>query len=238
MNRILLLAIITFSLAGKAFAQNPAEVIDKYLKAIGGKEKISQIKSLYTESTMAVMSMEGKTRTTIVNGKGMKQETEMMSQIQTTCISENGGWATNPFQGSTTPIDIPAEQYNLLKSQITIGAPFINYQSNNMKVESAGNEAVGSVNAVKIKMIKPDNTFLAYYFDPSTFYLIKSTAKLSMQGQEIEMSMNFLNYRDAGNGYMVPFTTETEMGNGMKVVSTTQKVEVDKPVDPAIFNKP
>jgi hypothetical protein len=37
---------------------------------------------------------------------------------------------------------------------------------------------------------------------------------------------------------MIPFTTETELGNGMKMVGTVLLAEVDKAVDPAIFNKP
>ncbi len=236
--RIFMIVFVAFLSAGKSNGQTAGEVIDKYLSAIGGKEKIIQIKSFYTEGKMEVMGMEGKIKTTILNGKGYRQETEMMSQIQVTCLNEKGGWLTNPFQGSTAPNDMPAEIYNMSKSKLIVGDPFVNYQASDVKVELAGNETIGSVNAIKIKMIKADNSFTTFYFDPTTFFLIRLVQKISMQGQEAEMVLNYSNYKEAGKGYIVPFSTETDMGNGMKVVGTILTAEVDKAVDPAIFNKP
>jgi hypothetical protein len=237
-TRIFIIVLVAFCLTGKSYGQTAGEVIDKYLSAIGGKEKITHIKSFYTEGKMEVMGMEVKNKTTVLNGKGMRQETDMMSQIQVTCLNENGGWLTNPMQGSAAPTDMPAEVYNMMKSQLTVGAPFVNYQANESKVELAGNETIGTVNAIKIKMTKADNTFTTSCFDPASFLLIRTVQKTNMRGQEVEVTVNYSNYKDAGNGYMIPFTTETELGNGMKMVGTVLLAEVDKAVDPAIFNKP
>jgi hypothetical protein len=236
--KISIIVFVAFLSIGKSNGQTAGEVIDKYLSAIGGKEKVSQIKSFYTEGKMEVMGMEGKIKTTILNGKGMRQETDMMGQTQVTCLNEKGGWVTNPFQGNSAPTDMPAEVYDMMRNQITIAAPFVNFQANNMTVESAGNEAIGAVNTIKVKMIKADNTFTTCYFDQTNFRLIRTVQKANVRGQEVEMTLNYSNYKDAGNGYTIPFTTETDMGNGMKVVGTILTAEVDKAVDPSIFNKP
>lgn len=87
-------------------------------------------------------------------------------------------------------------------------------------------------------MIKADNTFTTCYFDQADFHLIRTVQKANVRGQEVEMTLNYSNYKEAGNGYIIPFTTETDMGNGMKVVGTILTAEVGKAVDPAIFNKP
>jgi hypothetical protein len=236
--RIFILALVAFLSVGKSNGQTAGEVIDKYLSAIGGKEKIIQIKSFYTEGQMQVMGMEGKIKTTVLNGKGYRQETEMMSQVQVSSLNEKGGWLTNPMQGSTAPTDMPAEIYNMYKNKMTVGDPFVNYQANDYKIELAGNETIGSLNAIKIKMIKADNSITTCYFDPATFLLIRTVVKANMRGQEVEMAINYSNYKEAGNGYIIPFTTETDMGNGMNVVNTITAAEVDKAVDPVIFNKP
>ena len=235
---IFIFVFVTFLSVGKSNGQSADEVIDKYLNAIGGKEKIKRIKSLYTEGIMLVMSTEGKTRMTVLNGKGMRQEAEIMSQTQVTCMNEKTGWVINPFQGNPEPTIMPVELHNILKAQLTIGSPFVNYLEDNQKVESAGNEVIGGINAIELKMIKGDNTFTTFYFDPTSFLLIRTVQKLIMQGKEVVMTLNFSNYKDAGNGYLIPFNTKTDMGNGMSVSGSISKVEVDKAVDPTIFNKP
>lgn len=115
--RIFIIVFVAFLSVGKSNGQTAGEVIDKYLSAIGGKEKIIHITSFYTEGKMEVMGVEGKIKTTILNGKGMRQETEMMGQTQVTCLNEKGGWVTNPFQGNTAPTDMPAEVYDMMKNQ-------------------------------------------------------------------------------------------------------------------------
>jgi len=237
-TRVFIIVLVTFLFTGKSYGQTAGEVMDKYFSAIGGKEKISQIKSFYTEGKMEMMGMEVKSKTTVLNGKGWRQDIDMMGQNQITSLNEKTGWLSLPMQGSAAPTDMPADIYDKAKSKMIVGDPLVNYQANGNKVELAGNEAIGSINAIKLKMVKPDNTFDTYYFDPASFLLIRSVQKENMRGQEVEMTVNYSNYKDAGKGYMYPFTTETDMGNGMKVVVTIVVAEVDKAVDPAIFNKP
>jgi len=235
--KIFVLAIITFFCVGKSQGQTAEEVIGKYINAIGGKEKISQISSLYTESKMAVMGMEIPSKTTILNGKGMKQEMEVMGSSSITCCTDKGGWSINPMAGGSDPVDMPAEQYNMAKSQMQIGAPFINYIESGLKVELLGKEQVGSSAAFKIKLTRPDNSFSTYYFDSNTYYLIKSVQKGNMQGQEVEMENLYSNFKKLDFGYTMPFTTKLNTGQ-MEMESTVTKAEVNNPVDPAIFNKP
>ena len=49
---LLALAAITTS---SLYAQTVDEIISKHVEAIGGKEKLSQVKSLYTENSVDVM---------------------------------------------------------------------------------------------------------------------------------------------------------------------------------------
>lgn len=236
--RFLLTIALVFLGAVQTIGQTADEVIDKYLKAIGGKENISQIKSFYTEGKMAVMGMEATTKVTVLNGVGLRQESEMMNTTSISSLSEKGGWSINPQTGSPNAVDMTPEQFNAMKGQMVLGAPFINLQSTGTKAEIAGTENIDGINATKILLTKTDNTTSAYYFDTMTNLLIRSDQKMKMRGQEVDTVISFSDYKDAGNGYSVPFKTEVRVGEVFKMVTTITKAEINKAVDPAIFNKP
>ncbi len=226
-------------LIGGAFAsaQTADEIISKYLQAIGGKDFLTKITSLYTESKMDIMGNESTQKVTVLNGKGYKSEMDIMGSSIITCITENGGWTINPMAGSTSATELPDEQYKASKEQIFVGSPFTNYAEKGYETELLGNEAIGNVNAVKVKLTSPDNISVAYSFDPETGYLLKSVMQSEMQGQMVETTVNFSDYRQA-NGYTLPYKVNMNIGGMFDLASTVTNVEINKQVDPAIFAKP
>jgi hypothetical protein len=58
-----------------------------------------------------------------------------------------------------------------------------------------------------------------------------------MNGQEIEMTINFSDYKKTDFGFVVPHTIQTDMGN-FQLSATITKVVVNKDVDPKIFDMP
>lgn len=231
------LMIALFMYGALVSAQTADEVIAKYVQAIGGKEQLSKINSLYTESKADIMGSESIMKSTILNGKGLKTEMEIMGSVITTCITDTGGWMINPMTGSDAAEDMPEAQYNASKNQIYIGAPFTVWPDKGYKAELLGNEAVGNVNAIKVKLTAPDNTSAVYFFDPDSGYLLKSVSQGDMQGQTVENITTFTDYRQV-DGYTLPYKTTIDMGGMFELASEVTKVEVNKPVDPAFFKKP
>ncbi|MDP4224668.1 MAG: hypothetical protein Q8868_15280 [Bacteroidota bacterium] len=218
-------------------AQTADEIIAKYVQAIGGKDFLSKITSLYTESKMDVMGNESTQKVTILNGKGYKTEMEIMGSNIVTCITDNGGWSVNPMMGSNDATALPDDQYKSSKSQIWIGGPFVNYKENGYQAELQGNETIGDVNAVKVKLTSPDNISVTYSFDPATGYLLKSVQQSDMQGQTVDNTITFSDYRQA-SGYTLPYKVSMDIGGMFQLSSTITSVELNKAVDPAIFVKP
>ncbi len=105
------LALIALFCAVAVSAQTADEIIGKYVQAIGGKDTLNKITSIYTESIMDVMGTQAAVKTTTLNGKGMKQEIDIMGSLMTTCYSDKGGWSINPMTGATLPEDMPEAQY-------------------------------------------------------------------------------------------------------------------------------
>jgi hypothetical protein len=235
LSAILILALL---LGGNVSAQTADEIIGKYLDAIGGKDKLNHITSLYMESTLDVMGMQGNMKMTTLNGKGMRQDIDIAGSVISSCFTDKEGWAVNPMAGSTTAETMPEAQYNAGKDQIYIGGPFINLAEKGSKAEFLGNETVANVNAFKIKVTKPDSTSSIFYFDPATSLLIQAVTMSEMQGQMVDNVMTYSDYKMA-DGYNVPYKYEMNMAGGqVSMLMQVTKVELNKPVDETIFAKP
>ena len=235
--RTILLFTALFLCGAMVSAQTADEIISKYLQATGGKELISKIKSLYYEGTINVMGNDGVLKMTTLNGKGNKMEMDMMGSLVTNCVNEKEGWMINPFMGGSTAETMPEPQYKAGRDQIFIGSPFLTYSENGYKAELLGNETIDNINAQKIKLTSPDNTTVTYYFDPATGYLIRSVQQAEMQGQTIDNVMNYSDYQET-DGYIQPHKMVINMGGQFEMVMTIKKVEINKPVEEAIFAKP
>jgi len=232
----LLFAAIFCSLSSSA--QTADEIIGKYIKAIGGKEKLTNITSVYTESTLDIMGMQGTIKTTTLNGKGMRQDMDIMGSIISTCYTDKGGWSMNPMTGSYSAEAMPEQQYNSGKDQINIGGQFLDYSAKGYTAELLGNETVNDINAFKIKITLPDSTSSVYFFDPETFFLIYSIQETDMQGQITTNEITFSDYKDI-EGYFMPHKLDMNIAGGQFTMAMNiTKVELNNPVDEAIFNMP
>lgn len=236
--RFVLFASIGLLFAAYVSAQTADEVIAKYIQAIGGKDKVTAITSLYTEGSIEIMGMQGVIKSTVLNGKGAKQDIEIMGTTITSCYTDKGGWSINPMAGGASAEPMPDAQYNSGKEQIFVGAPFVGYGDKGYKVEMLGTEAVDGADANKVKMTSPDNISSVYYFDAATGLLVKSVAQAEMQGQMVDNETIFSDYREV-EGMLQPFKMVLNMAGGQFVMTATMtKIEVNKPVDEAIFAKP
>lgn len=231
----LLLVATAFGLL--SHAQTADEIVNKHIEAMGGKEQIKNIKSVYTEGTMNVMGNEAPVTTTILNGKGFKSEVDFNGQKIVQVLTDKEGWAINPMMGSTDPQKMPEEQYNSSKDEIFVGGPLYDYAAKGYKVDLAGREDVNSVNAYKLNVTNDDNT-TTLYLDPNTYYIIKAVKKFDVGGQQGEVSTVFSDYKKTDGGFVLPYSTEITLPQGFSISSTIKKVEVNKDIDPAIFDMP
>jgi hypothetical protein len=235
--RLISLSILAFSLAGNLLSQTANEIISKYIQVIGGKDRLSKITSVYTESTIEAMGAQGIIKSTTLNGKGMRTDIEIGGFNIISCYTEKEGWSINTMIGNSSAEIMPPAQYNLGKDQIIIGGPFINYAEKGYKVELLGTDTVANVNSYKIKFTSPDSILSIYFFDTKTFYLVKAVSQTVAVGQIVESITNYSDFRQT-DGYTIPYLTELLAGGQFANEIKVTKVELNKPVDELIFKKP
>jgi hypothetical protein len=226
-----LLTLTAFLSTASLQAQTADEIVAKYVDAIGGKDKISKMVSVYIESSLQVMGNEAPSVTTVLNGKGYKSETDFNGQQIIQCYNEKGGWNINPMAGNTAAEVMPDEQYKLGKDQMEIGGALFDYAAKGSKIELLGKDG----GTFKIKLVSKDNAETTYLIDGTSYYVTKVTKKGNMMGQDVEVTVNLSDYKKTDFGYVIPYTIQTNFGEQFSFTATVKKVEINKTIDPAIF---
>ena len=216
-------------------AQTADEIVNKYADAIGGKTVLNGIKSLYVESSLEVTGMEASTVTSIIYGKGYKSETEFNGAKMVQSVTDKSGWAVNPMAGQNTPTAMTDEQVKTGQAQLQIGGPLYNYAAKGYKVELIGKDtANGGEYKLKLTGAGLEAT---YYINAKTWLLDKEVDKVSAQGQEVELTITYSDYKKTDAGFVV-YGARQITAPQYTVNFTNKKIEVNKTIDPAIFEMP
>jgi hypothetical protein len=216
-------------------AQTLDEIIAKNTEALGGKDKINSITSLYLENTVEVMGNESASTTVIVNGKGEKIKSDFNGETMIQCYTDKGGWMINPMSGSSDAVAMPNEQYKSGKNQINIGESFMDYAAKGNKVELLGKEKLQNANAFKIKVTTTDSLSVMYYIDTATYYVVQKSISAEMMGQKMDVITKMSDYQKTDFGFVLPQKTIVSYGEQFSVVINLKKAEINKPIDPTIF---
>jgi outer membrane lipoprotein-sorting protein len=235
--RVVLMAASVLSVVSLR-AQTVDEIASKQIEALGGKDKLSAIKTVTTEYDMEVMGQSAPGTTLVINGKAYKNEINFGGQKIIQCVTDTAGWALNPMMGVATPVAMSAEEAKMSVWQLD-PLPLLNYTAKGYTVELAGKESLNGKDALKLKLKGKDglseNTL---FIDPATWYVIKSVVKVSVNGMEVETSLGFSNYKKTEYGIFMPYTTEISMPQGFTLNLTTKKIDINKEIDPKLFEMP
>lgn len=233
------LAALTFTFAVQAQTPTADEIVSKHIEAIGGKDKISSLKSIVVDAEMDIMGTGAPSTTTILFGKGQLSEINYNGQKIVNCVTaDKGGWSINPLMGQVSAEPMPEDQVKASQPQLTAGGSLYNYAANGYKVELAGQEEINGVKAWKLQVTTKEGASFTHFIDPTTYYILRTIAKANVGGNPIEQGINFTDYKKTEVGYVMPYAYSIEMPNGMSLNVTVKNVTVNKAIDPKIFDKP
>ena len=219
-------------------AQTADDVVNKYINAVGGAAVIGSIKSVIMDGELLVNGMTLNSKLYVVNGKALKSEVSLPDKSMTIleCVTTEGGWSVNPMAGFTDPTPMPEDRVKQSQSDLDIGGKLYRYKEKGSSIELAGNESIEGVNAVKLKLKDKDGRETLYFFDPTTYYIIRSETTITANGQELPVSVKYSNYKKTDIGYVLPFTRVRNVGQ--ELTNNITKIEFNKEIDPKVFEMP
>lgn len=231
-NKFLLAATALF-LAFSNFAQSTEEIISKHIEAIGGKSNWEKIKSMRTEGTIKSQGIEIKIISNQIDRKSSRTDISAMGMNGYQIMTNTEGWMFMPFQGQTKPEAATADDVKAGQNDLDLKDDFLTYALLGKKLENLGKEDIDGTECFKLKLTDVNGSESTYYIDPSNYFIIKETSKITANGQEMENSAIYSNYTKLPEGIHIAMNIGSNFGD-MEIT----KVEVNPIIDEAIFTLP
>src|SRR3954471_23403383 len=196
MSKKLMLSLCAVALLTvSAFGQTTDELLEKNLKAMGGKDKLMAVKSMRMTGKMKMGPMEAPI--TIVKARPSEMRVDFTIQGMTGTSAYDGktGWQLMPFMGNKDPQKMTEEQLKDIRVEADFDGPTFDYKAKGNKVEYVGKEDVEGTPAYKLHVTTKDGKESNDFFDAETYLLIRSEGMRNVQGQDLEVVTTFGDYK-------------------------------------------
>jgi predicted Zn-dependent peptidase len=211
--------------------QTAEKVIDSYLNAIGGKEKLAAIKDLTIESK-AELQGQPLTIKVINKAPNLSYQTILMGGAMELQKSIYDGKNFAQFmQGNKAPNDENGAMDAPIKGQ---EISELHYLALGAKLELKGIEKVNESDAYVIEVTLPSGAKTLEYFDFVSGLKLRSTQFMQGPQGEVAMSTDYKDYKEF-DGIMFPYVTVIPLGGAMKLEAKVESIKINSGVVNSIF---
>lgn len=185
-----------------AKAQTADEVVNKYITAMGGKEKLATLKTLVREGALNYNGMDIPLTLYSEQDKGFKMEINVMGTKGFSIVTPAEGWKYMPFQGQSSVEKMTEAELKEGMDDLDIQGELLDYAAKGHKVEFLGKEKQDGMEVYKLRLTRKEGMVKDMYIDAATSYLHKVIVTDKDKTSEITYS----NYQKTPEGFIVANT--------------------------------
>jgi len=239
MRKVLLGIVGLMFFALPAAAQTADEIVAKYIKTIGGMEKIQAIKTVrLTEKFTGGGGFEAAITGENKRPNKTREDFSLQGMTGVTAYDGKDGWKITPWQGKKDVESLSDEEMKGMIDGADFDDSLINYKARNIKVEYVGMDTVDGTDAFKLKVTLPSGTTKYYFMDTDYYVPIKIEIKRTIRGAEVESETIIGDYKEVGGVYFPHSFESGAKGSPNKVTVTIEKMELNVPIDDSRFARP
>jgi hypothetical protein len=243
-----LATVLVFGLNGPGRAADVKDanaILDKAIKALGGEEKLSKVKTATWrgKGTITIMGNDSEiiTQTTVQGLDHFRQEFELEfggNKVKgVTVLAGDKGW--RKFGDNAMEMDNDAVANEKRSVYLTvIPLTILPLRGKGFKVESIGEENVGGKPALGIKVIGPDGKDFRFYFDKEKGLPLKIVAKVAdFMGNELTQETTYSDFKEMG-GIQKAMKIESKRDGEKFLELQLTEFKVQDKVDSKTFAEP
>lgn len=240
MKRIATLMMMMLAMLPIVLAQSTDEVIDAYYEHSGGKSNFRNVETLKLSGMVSTFQGDFPFEIQQKSPDKIYVTVDVMGQKIIPQASDGvTAWSYNPFEGSLTARKLSESDAIVLKEEADIDGPFMDYAQKGYTATYEGTATKGDKPCHVVKLTKDlegSEFVITAYFDAETYLLVAISRIVGMGQQAGQLIENYYNnYKDVGNGLIMPFGMETFIGGQSAQKVTFQSVEVNGDIPDDIF---
>jgi outer membrane lipoprotein-sorting protein len=216
-----------------ALADTAEDVVERYLEARGGVEKMKAVESLRAE---CVVNMGGSEAPCVFEWKRpnkVRMEYTVKEQTAIQAFDGTTAWAYIPFMGRTTASELSAEESKFVAETSRFWGPLLDWQERGFSLQYEGAEDLDGVLCHKLMLTGPDGDITYMYIDDVYNLQVRELQLREAQGQQVEVDVRIGDYREV-DGVFIPFSTKQKIKSAVVESSLTfeeVQLNVDIPDD-------
>ena len=233
---MLFVGLVLSSFAMKA--QTSDEIVQKYLKAMGGADKWKKVESMRQSCTASQGGMNFPVSMTQMRPNLSKVEGEMQGNkfiIQS--YDGTVAWTQTPW-GTMNKATKMTEDETKETAKEQFEDDFIDYKTKGHTVELEGTEEIDGAKCHKLKLKRKVGDEKIYFIDAENFVPLMVRSFVSSgpaKGQASETLMS--DYKEV-EGLMIAHTMEQKMNGQSQAVIKIDKVELNPKLEKSVFSLP
>lgn len=248
MKRILGFGAVALALSGPAAAQTasgaPAglsvdEIIARNIEAHGGLAKMKSVQSMRLTGRMTLgQGIEAPIVMEVKRPKNLRLEITVQGMTIVQGYDGANGWQIVPFQGSTDPQPMSADELKDADEQADMDGPLVDYKAKGHKVELQGKENVEGADCFKLKVTKKNGDIQYFFVDGDSFLELKMVGKRIVRGAEMEFETSLGDYKDVDGLILAHAIEMGPKGSPQRQTIIVEKIELNPSLDNARFKQP